>query len=237
MRARLVMTLATLGAATFIAGCATPAGTPTPSATPSPTVADNGVSALAANEILEKAKTALGNAKSVRVKGSATEDNEKMEFDFKISGDDIGAQITGQGMTVEIIRIGADAYMKADALWEALLGAQPQILNAIKGKYLKINANDDRFKEFTKLTDPEEILKPEGNISKGAAKTINGTPAIGLVDEKDKSTLYIATVGEPLPLRVEDQTGNALDFTYDEAVTITAPPAAEVVDASTLPGF
>jgi hypothetical protein len=236
MRAPLVMILATFGAATVLAGCSTQAATSTPSATASPP-ADNGVSALAANEILEKARTALGDAKSVRIKGSATEDNEEMEFDFKISGDDIVARIKGPDMTVEIIRIGADAYLKADAMWEALLQTQPQILNLIKGKYVKVNANDDRFKEFTDLTNPEQILTPEGNISKGDVKTINGTPAIGLVDEKDKSTLYVATVGEPLPLRVEDTTGNALDFTYDEAVAVTAPPAAEVVDARTIPGF
>jgi hypothetical protein len=233
MRARLVMILATIGAATFVAGCTTPAGPPTPS----PTLADNGVSALAANEILEKAKTALGGAKSVRIKGSANENHEKVEFDFKISGDDIDARISGPGMTVEIIRIGVDTYMKADALWEALLAGQPQILGVIKGRYVKINVNDDRFKEFTELTDPEEILTPEGNMNKGANRTINGTPAIGLVDEKDESTLSIATVGEPLPLRVEEPAGDTLDFAYDEAVTITAPPATEVVDASTLNGF
>jgi hypothetical protein len=237
MRARLVLVLAALGAAALVAGCATQGSGSTPSSTPSPTVADNGVAALAANEILERAKTALGNAKSVHIKGSATEDGEKMEFDFKISGEDVAASITGQGLTVEIIRVGPDAYMKADALFETLLGGQPQVLNLIKGKYLKIDATDERFKQFTELADPEEILKPEGTVTKGQPKTINGTPAIGLVDDKDKSTLYIATVGEPLPLRVEDEAGNGLDFLYDEAVTIAAPPADKVVDASTLPGF
>jgi hypothetical protein len=237
MRARLVVVLAALGAASFVAGCATQTGGTTPSASPSPTVADNGVSALAANEILEKAKTALGNAKTVRIKGSATEDGDKMEFDFKISGEDVAAVISGGGLTLELIRVGPDAYLKADALFETLLGGQPQVLNLIKGKYVKVPANDERFKEFTQLTDPNEILKPEGNISKGQTKTINGTPAIGLVDDKDKSTLYIATVGEPLPLRVEDETGNGLDFTYDEAVTVTAPPTDQVVDATQIPGF
>jgi hypothetical protein len=237
MRARLVVVLAALGAATFVAGCATQGGSATPSATPSPTPADNGVSALAANEILEKAKTALGNAKSVSIKGSATEDGEKMEFDFKISGEDVAAVISGGGLSIELIRVGTDAYLKADALFETLLSGQPQVLNLIKGKYVKVPANDERFEQFTQLTDPDEILKPEGNISKGQTKTINGTPAIGLVDDKDKSTLYIATVGEPLPLRVEDEAGNGLDFTYDESVTVTAPAADQVVDASQLPGF
>jgi hypothetical protein len=236
MRARLVMVLAALGAAAFVAGCA---NTPGATTTPTPTTAanDNGVSALAANEILERAKTALGDAKSVRIKGSATEAGDKMELDFKISGEDLGATISGGGLTMEIIKIGTDVYMKADSLWETLLGGQPQILNLIKGKYLKIPATDERFKQFTQITDPNELLKPEGNLSKGQTKTINGKPAIGLVDDKDKSTLYISTVDEPLPLRVEDESGNGLDFTYDETVTVTAPPAAEVVDASTLPGF
>ena len=236
MRARLVMVLAALGAAAFVAGCAnTPGGSTTP--TPTPIINDNGVSALAANEILEKAKTALGDAKSVRIKGSATEAGEKMELDFKISGEDLSATISGSGLSMEIIKIGTDVYMKADSLWETFLSGQPQVLALIKGKYLKIPATDERFKQFTQITDPDELLKPEGNLSKGQTKTINGKPAIGLVDDKDKSTLYISTVDEPLPLRVEDESGSGLDFTYDEAVTVTAPPAAEVVDASKLPGF
>jgi hypothetical protein len=230
------MVIAAVGAAALVAGCATQGSGTSP--TPSPSVADNGVSAMSANEILEKAKTAVGAVDSFHMKGAALEDAEKVELDFQVKGDDVGGSMTVSGMTIEIIRVGNDAYIKADTLFQTLLGSQPQLLNLIKGKYVKVNAADERFKQFTQISNPEELLKPEGTVSKGEAKTINGKQAIALIDDKDKSKLYIATVGEPLPLRIEDESGaNGLDFTYDETVTITAPPADQVVDASQLPGF
>jgi len=236
MRARLVMVIAAVGAAALVAGCATQGSGTSP--TPSPSVADNGVSALSANEILEKAKTALAGVDSFRMKGAALEDNEKIDIDFKVKGDDVGGTMSFQGMTLEIIRIGNDAYIKADALFQTLLGSQPQLLNMIKGKYLKVNASDERFKQFTQISNPEELLKPEGTVTKGEAKTVNGKPAIAIIDDKDKGKMYIATVGDPLPLRIEDESGaNGMDFTYDETITVTAPPTDQVVDASTLPGF
>jgi len=234
MRARLVTTLTALAtAASLVAGCAQ--GTTTPQATPTPT--DNGISALTADQILEKAKAALGAADNYRVKGSASEDNEKVSIDFKIAGDNVAGTVAVQGTTIDIVRIGNDAYLKADALWQMMLAQQPQALALIKGKYVKVPANDDRFKEFTSITDPETLLKPEGTPTKGEPKTVNGKQTITLVDSKDNGKLYIATVGEPLPVRLEDSSGNGVDFTYDETFTVTAPDASQVVDASTLPGF
>jgi len=242
MRARLVLTIAALGAASLIAGCATQSGGGAGTPTASPTPADNGVAALSANEILQKATTALKDQESIHMKGAGKEDGEAVEIDLKIKGDDVAGTVAAQGLTLEIVRVGADAYLKADKLWETLLAANPTALNLLKGKFLKFPATDPRFKEFTNFSNPEEILKPEGTVTKGATKTVNGKPAIGLTDDaKEKSTVWISTVGDPVPLRIEeDGTGNAVDFTYDEAITITAPATTEVIDITkvpNLPGF
>jgi len=45
---------------------------------------------------------------------------------------------------------------------------------------------------------------------------------------------YIATVGEPLPLRIEAPDGTGVDFGYHESITVSAPAASEVVDSSAL---
>ena len=71
---------------------------------------------------------------------------------------------------------------------------------------------------------------------------MNGVPSVGLVSSgKDGGTLWVATTGEPHPVRIEPsaQSGErgALDFTgYGESVTVEPPPADLVVDVSKLPG-
>jgi hypothetical protein len=74
----------------------------------------------------------------------------------------------------------------------------------------------------------------EGTPSKGETKTINGVPAIGIVDSQDKSIVYVATQGDPVPLQIDDGKGNTADFTYTSVPEIKAPDAANVIDFTAL---
>lgn len=228
MRARLVLIPIAVAAA-FIAGCATTSPSATPTTTPAPV--DNGVSAKSATEILDAAKKALADEGSFHMKGATTEDGENVDVDFKIDDKNASGIIKSQGMTIELIKVGTDVYIKADELWSSLLAANPTALALIKGKYVKVDSSDAQFGSLADLANTDDLLKPEGTFTKGEAKAINGTPAIGLVDEKDKSVLYISTVDKPLPLRIERTGGGGLDFTeFGESFDIKAPDASQVVD-------
>lgn len=234
MRARLVLIPLALSAA-LIAGCANQGSDPAP--TPTPTPSDNGVAALSAEEIHTKAKEALGKAEAFQVKGSVESEGQKITVDLRVSGEDAAGTLDVGNMKFEVMGIGNDGYLRADDALQALLAGQPALQAIVKGKWLKFSMDDERFgnfaKEFAKVKDPNEILKYKGPITKGETKTINGTPAIGIVDA-DKSTLYVATVGEPLPLQIENADGSVTTFTYDPNVKVTPPAASETVDASLL---
>jgi hypothetical protein len=98
------------------------------------------------------------------------------------------------------------------------------------------------FAELVGFTDLKknvaELLTPDGEITKGERATVHGIEAIALNSSKG-GTLYIALQGDPYPVHAissADETGS-LDFLdYGVPVTVTAPPADQVVDISKLGG-
>ncbi|MFB9239880.1 hypothetical protein ACFFWC_30880 [Plantactinospora siamensis] len=210
---------------------------PEPSASPTPS--DNGVAALAPAAIVDRAKAALKNAKSFRMSGTTKEDGQKFTLDFKISGANLVGDMTiGKGK-VQLLRVGKKGYMKPDAaFWRMSAGTHANaIVELVGDRWVLVPAGDKDFASMFGAADVNELLKPDGKVTKGQPKDINGTPAIGLVDHaKSGGTLYVATVGEPYPVRIQGKTAadggiNFSDFgaTFSE---IKPPAAADVVDLS-----
>jgi hypothetical protein len=231
MRARFLL-IPLMAAAALLAGCATT----TP---PAPAATDNGVSALTAQEILDKAQEALAAAKSFHVKGGATESGKALAIDMTLAGADFKGTITVDGQAIELIKIGTDLYMKApDEFWKGQLpaGQSDAILLLLKGKYVKVSATAPGFSEMANLADPKGFLDPSGTVTKGSPKDINGQPTIALTDTD--GSLYVATTGKPYPIRIEgSEAGQSLDFSdFDATVKIEAPPASQVFDLQGLIG-
>ncbi len=238
MRARLVL-LPIVVAAALVAGCdkksgLDPAVNDSPSAAPS----DNAVALLPASEILSKALAAASSAQSVHVKGDVTVDSDKISLDVTVSGENGKGTITAEGQSVELIRLNNDVYMKAgEGFWNMVAGNDPNpaVASLLKDRWVKVPA-DEGFAELANLFDPDTLLPDAGPATKGETKTINGISAIGLTDSVDtgEAVIYVATQGEPYPLRLEGPPGEgAIDFTdWNAPVEITAPPAGEVLDMS-----
>ena len=228
MRALVPLALATI----LLTGCGKDGAGP--EATPTPT--DNGVSVLTADQILERATTALKAAKSFRMKGELSlSEGEKLKLDVNINNTDTSGTIEVNGAAVEILKVGTDLYFKgSDAFWKSIdkdNGEKIAIL--LKDKWAKAPTSDKQLSAFASIVDPDKLLDPDGTITKGSAKDINGTPAIGLVTSKaDGGTLYVATTGEPYPLRLEGPPGEeAIDLSeFGATFDIKTPPTAEVVD-------
>jgi hypothetical protein len=229
----------TTGSGAPATGSGTPA-TATPAASTSAAPADNGVSALTAEQILTRAKTALGAADSVHIAGSGTDEGSAIELDMRYGKDGAVGTMTLDGDVLNLLRVGDDVYLKGSrSFWTTYANAAVAKLMGVK--YVKTSVGDDRFTDIASFTDLSEsadgFLEPDGTITKSGKRTIAGQPAIGLVsrDETD-GILYVATTGRPYPLSIEAK-GNNLTFTgYGEPVTVRAPAAAQIVDADTLPG-
>jgi hypothetical protein len=236
MRVRLAL-IPIAAAGILLAGCTNAPGA-TPSAAPT-TPASNGVADLSADQILAKAQESLAGLDSFQAKGTMTQDGTAAAIDLVVNGDNSKAVIDLGGEAIEAIKIGTDAYVKLpDSLLAMFTGGNEAALALVKGKYLKISSNDPNFAELSSFANlRDELLKQDtgtANATKGEAKTINGTPAIGV--NVEDGTLYVATQGEPYPLRLESAEGG-IDFTsFNSAPQIVAPPADQVLDASQLAG-
>jgi hypothetical protein len=234
MRARLVLVPIALAAA-LVAGC----NTKSDEGTTPPAASDNGVAGLTADEILARATTALNSAQSFKAKGDMTSDGTKVSIDMQFSGKDFKGNMSGEGLQFEIIKVGTDVYLKApDEVWQTLLPpGQEAALALLKGKYVKVDATNPQFGSLASSLDTAEILKPEGTVTKGEAKVVNGVPTIALVDST-AGTIYIATQGEPYPIRIEGKAGEGgIDFSeFNTSAAVTAPPAGEVFDLKSITG-
>jgi hypothetical protein len=236
MSARLLLVPIAI-AAVLVTGCTTSAA-PGSGSTPSASAqADNGIAGLSAEEILDKAKTALAGAGAVHMTGTTFSDGEKITIDYRLFGENFAGKIEGAELTLEVISIGKDVYFKAPVEFFAVFAPQApeSALALLKDKYVKLDGSSSGFAGLGDLADPDQVLTPEGTFTKGEQKTIAGTPAIGLVDAAG-NTIYIATVGEPLPVQVAAKTGETVTFEYGTAVEVTAPDAAQVVDITALLG-
>jgi hypothetical protein len=208
-------------------------------ATPAPT--DNGVSALPANEIVNRSLQALREAVSFRLKGATTDEDMKIDVDLRYRGEDVVGTVTVDGAGLELIKVGTLLYIKPDetALKELSRGNNA-VAALLRGKWLKGLADSGDLSGFGEIADIDQLLKPSGELSKGETKDVNGTPAITLEEKSaggDK--LYVATVGPPYPLRIEGEGGDSrgvLDFSeFGAEVDVKAPPSTEVVDVDQLP--
>jgi len=229
---RAALALASIVAAALLTGCTSspPAAAPTP--------ADNGVGALAAEEILARAQASLGKATTYRMKGEMSSGGTTATIDLHNGGHNVKGTIEIGGQALEVLRIGKDLYMKASAaFWQQFIPAkQRSVVGQLADRYVRVDATDASFSAMTEAFDPSEIVKADGALTKGTPTTVNGTPAIALVAAGDNSTIYVATVGPPNPLRIT-RDGHDVDFAdFGEPVAFTTPASAEVLDLKSLMG-
>lgn len=206
-----------------------------------PAAETNGVEALTADEILQEASDALESVASVRISGDISQDGQQTSIDMQFSnegeGSATGTLSVGED-SITLLVVDGQVYFSAEvSFWESQ-GLPPAFLDSVEGKYVEVPSTDESFGAFTdfgELTD--ELLTPEGDVTKGEESTVGDMPVIQLIDAKDGGVLSIALEGEPLPVRISSEEGGEINFTeWNEPVTVEAPPADDIVDLESLTG-
>ncbi|MDW5597225.1 hypothetical protein VSS74_22955 [Conexibacter stalactiti] len=196
---------------------------------------DNGVAELSGEEILAAARDAAKGATAVHVAGVM----EEVELDISlVKGEGATGRITQGGAGAEIIVVGDEIFLKGDERFYESLGGEA-VVRLLGDKWLKVPAGGDGFESFEQITDMEtlldEALRPEGGtVEKGETSDVDGTPAIGLTSGERRGTLFVATTGEPFPLKIVGE-GDRGEITFDgwnEPVELEAP--TDVIDVAEL---
>lgn len=226
----------------LLAGCASnddKKDASSPATTTSAAPADNGVAALEATAIIDKARAALKAAKSYHMAGSITDEGQKTSLDVKVSGADVLGSMTISDAKIELLRVAGKQFIKPSAAFWKLTSPQQAgaIAQIVGDRWVVVPASNKDLSSFFTVTDVDEILSPDSNtVTKGAVKPINGTPAIALTEGDADGTLYVATTGEPYPLKLEGAKpeDGGMDFTEfgSTFADIQAPAAADTIDFS-----
>jgi hypothetical protein len=196
---------------------------------------DNGVAELSGDEILAKARESALGATAVHVAGVM----EEVELDISlVKGEGATGRILQGGSGAEIIVVGDEIFLKGDERFYESLGGEA-VVRLLGDKWLTVPAGGEGFESFEQITDMEtllgEALRPEGGrVEKGETSDVDGTPAIGLTSGERRGTLYVATEGEPFPLKIVGE-GDRGEITFDgwnEPVELEAP--TDVIDVAEL---
>jgi len=201
---------------------------------------DNGVASQTPQEIVTSVKAAVKNATSVHFVGGGSSNGQTLALNLKLEKGKGGTgTVSFSGVTIQIVKDGDKLYFKGGSAFLKQYAGQAASLLA--GKWLYVPSTMNGFSSFTPLTNMtqliDKILASHGTLAKGQTTTIDGQPAIAIVDKTNGGTLYVATTGPAYPLELKPKTGNKglVRFTdWDQPVTITPPP--HPVDLSKLTG-
>lgn len=194
----------------------------------------NGIEGLSAEEILTRTGDAATAKGSVYVSGKGTTDGESIEIDLRVSKT-AGAtgSITLAGGKMELVSEGTKVYVRADkAFWTAQADAATASL--VGNRWVSMGMDGAGFGEFADFDALiGSILEPEGKVTKGGTSTINGQKAISL--ETSEGKLWVATTGDPLPLKIDNVEGGSINFKdWGKSFSVKVPAAGDVVDLSKL---
>ena len=139
-------------------------------------------------------------------------------------------------MSFELLKADGKAYFKAGQEFFESSGAPAEAIALIGDKWVVIDSNDPSFSEMGSFVSKDEfleqMLEPDGKVTKGKEKTVDGVECVALKG-KDGTFYFDKKDGRPVSLVASGDKGS-LDFSYDEVDEAQAPSADEVFDLAML---
>lgn len=212
-----------------------------------------GVSSLAGmtpDQIVQKAVNDLNAATSLQINGKVASSGENIALDVTdvaaqgcqgTIGLDTTASATGSAMsgTADIVELHNIVYMKLDESFFKNLGLPSSLFSSITGKYIEVTSKSE-LASFAQLCDASTLAsgfnKEDTGFVKDGTATVDGqaVEAFKQPAHAGSGIVYISESSTPEIVRLQGPASEgSIDFTnYNAAVTITAPPASEVIDGS-----
>lgn len=203
-----------------------------------PDAGTNGVAKLPAAKIQQKAQTAAKVARSVRLAGSVVSKGSTYKLDMRLTDDGGSGEVRSKGRMFELLRVGGQLYLKADAgFWSSQGKGSQGSADKLDGKYVKVPQGDPAYKQFSGFTDKDLLLDGlltlHGKLSAGERGTADGKRTVKVSGDKGAGgTLDVSLDGTPYPLFLERAGGaGQIRLTdWDKAVDLKEPDQGETVD-------
>ena len=199
----------------------------------------NGEAAKVPKQVVADALQAAVGAKGVHVSGSIASSGTALTLDLRIvKGAGGSGQMSQQGLSFQLIRVGSKAYIKgSDAFWKKFGGAG--VATLLHDKWLAGSATTGNFASLTGLTDISKLftgaLGAHGTLKNAGETTYKGQKVVAIKDLTNGGTLYVAATGTPYPIAIIAPKNGSIAFDeWNKTISITAPKGA--VDVGSLGG-
>jgi len=200
------------------------------------------LASLSASEIAAKAIVNLEAASSLTMDGSLLISGQPVTVTLGIKRGEgcagsIGLDSKGN---IKLIVIGKTVYINPDdAYWKAYAGSKADAaIQWANGRYIKTTTSGS-MAGVTQLCDLSHSLgslKLSETMTKGKPTTLGGIKVLQITQGSD-GWLYVSDTAKPELVGMEMTKGNSsvaavLTFSPGAPVTVTAPPASDVVEGS-----
>ncbi|MFE0251980.1 hypothetical protein [Streptomyces sp. NPDC059010] len=203
----------------------------------------NGVGKLPAAEIQRKSRAAADSATAVRLSGSVATSGRTYRLDMRLKADGATGSVTAQGATFQLLRIGEQLYLKADAgFWNGADGAgggkaDAAAADKLGGKFVRVPQGDPSYKKFSGFTEKDVLLDGlltlHGTLATDGHHEQAGTRTIRITGDKGSGgTLDVSLEGTPYPLSLTRAGGaGTLTFgSWGEDFALEKPGKDDTVD-------
>ncbi len=191
----------------------------------------NDIASKSPEQILASARQAALRASSVHIVNNAAQGRLRFASDQELDQSGGRARVKLAGLSFEVTRTGNTLYLTGNPAFARRLEHTIGI-HLTPGTWLKAAANNPQLAQLAYLTELDKQLTVQLTVprplAKGPASTLDGQPAITL-NHKAKlynGTLYIATTGNPYPIKQTKQgreTGQTTYTNWNQPITIAAP--------------
>lgn len=219
---------AALIAAAVLGGCGSGGGPP------------NGEEQKPAAAIMADVQAALGRAHSFHLSGTSLD----VQGDSRIDGDVVlpgrfRMKIQSGMETTELLMAGGQAYVRGNRPFIRDLGGPVSLAD----KWIHSNGDDPGLAQFMVVADPALIGRcmfgtQIGTLTKLGTDKVDGQDAVVIQDAGDipggtPRRIYVATHGDPLPLRLQQigpkKPGGTPDITCGETADVDTTTHGEMI--------
>jgi hypothetical protein len=205
---------------------------------------------MSPDQIVQKSVADLKAASSVRITGKVVNSGQTIALnltDVAAKGCQgtigLAAPATSSSKavsgTANIVEADGIVYMKLSNSFFTSAGLPASEFSQVSGKYIKLTSGSN-LASFAQLCNPSTLstafAKEDTGFVKAGTATVNGQPTLAFKQPKNPSngTVYVSESATPQILRIVGPAGQgSIDFSdYNASVTITAPPASQVIDGS-----
>jgi hypothetical protein len=178
--------------------------------------ATNGEEKKPTRQIGNDAAAALKAARSVHIVGTSTDSGKKTSLNLKFQGADTAGTVTQDGHTVEIIKVGAMSFLKADRGYYQAQGVPPQAAVLTADRWVKVPASSgSAFGDITLASFADQLASGPGDGGAVTQSMLNGQKVV-LVKASNGTAGYVANTGAPVPLRLEKAGADSGRFDFSE---------------------